>query len=80
MIQSMLQQRMLERPVGVSLQEIENLYTLQVWEVYLVLLRKKGFQYGDRKEQREQNLQLVGLAEEMVSDFNEWDSERSPAL
>ena len=80
MIQSMLQQRILERPVGVTLQEVENLYTLMVWEVYLVLIRKKGFPYGDREVQREKNLELVGLAEEMVSDFNEWDSTRDPAL
>ena len=80
MIPSILADKIFQRGTGVSLQEIENLYTLQVWEVYLVLIQKKGFQYDDRKKQRERNLELVGLAEEMVSDFNEWDSERESAL
>lgn len=71
MIQSMLQQRMLERPVGVTLQEVENLYTLMVWEVVLRLLERSPDTYP---------MELIEQAEVIVSKFNQWDSERESAL
>jgi hypothetical protein len=53
------------------LQEIENLYTLQVWEVFLRLLEGSQDTYP---------MELIEQAEAIVSKFNEWESERESAL
>lgn len=71
MIQSLLADKIFQRGLGVSLQEIENLYTLQVWEVFLRLLEGSQDAYP---------MELIEQAEVIVSKFNEWDSERESAL
>ena len=71
MIQSLLIDKIFQRGTGVSLQEIENLYTLQVWEVFLRLLEGSQDTYP---------MELLEQAEAIVSKFNEWDSERESAL
>jgi len=71
MIHSLLIDKIFQRGTGVSLQEIENLYTLQVWEVFLRLLEGSQDTYP---------MELIEQAEAIVSKFNEWDSERESAL
>lgn len=71
MIHSLLMDKIFQRGTGVSLQEIENLYTLQVWEVFLRLLQGSQDTYP---------MELIEQAEAIVSKFNEWDSERESAL
>jgi len=71
MIHSLLIDKIFQRGTGVSLQEIENLYTLQVWEVFLRLLQGSQDTYP---------MELIEQAEAIVSKFNEWDSERESAL
>ena len=39
MIEGYLEDMLMERKVGVSLQEIQNLYTVMTWQVYLRLLQ-----------------------------------------
>ena len=70
MIHSLLLDKIFQRGTGVSLQEIENLYTLQVWEVFLRLLEGSQDTYP---------MELIEQAEAIVSKFNEWDSERDSA-
>jgi len=70
MIHSVLVDKIFQRGTGVSLQEIENLYTLQVWEVFLRLLEGSQDTYP---------MELIEQAEAIVSKFNEWDSERESA-
>ena len=70
MIHSVLVDKIFQRGTGVSLQEIENLYTLQVWEVFLRLLQGSQDTYP---------MELIEQAEAIVSKFNEWDSERDSA-
>ena len=70
MIHSLLIDKIFQRGTGVSLQEIENLYTLQVWEVFLRLLEGSQDTYP---------MELIEQAEAIVSKFNEWDSERESA-
>ena len=71
MIHSVLADKIFQRGTGVSLQEIENLYTLQVWEVFLRLLEGSQDTYP---------MELIEQAEAIVSKFNEWESERESAL
>lgn len=71
MIPSILADKIFQRGTGVSLQEVENLYTLQVWEVVLRLLERSQDTYP---------IELIEQAEVIVSKFNEWDSERESAL
>jgi hypothetical protein len=71
MIHSVLADKISQRGTGVSLQEIENLYTLQVWEVFLRLLEGSQDAYP---------MELIEQAEVIVSKFNEWDSERESAM
>ena len=71
MIHSLLLDKIFQRGTGVSLQEIENLYTLQVWEVFLRLLEGSQDTYP---------MELIEQAEAIVSKFNEWESERESAL
>ena len=71
MIHSLLIDKIFQRGTGVSLQEVENLYTLQVWEVFLRLLQGSQDTYP---------MELIEQAEAIVSKFNEWDSERESAL
>ena len=71
MIHSLLLDKIFQRGTGVSLQEIENLYTLQVWEVFLRLLQGSQDTYP---------MELIEQAEAIVSKFNEWESERESAL
>jgi len=70
MIHSLLIDKIFQRGTGVSLQEVENLYTLQVWEVFLRLLQGSQDTYP---------MELIEQAEAIVSKFNEWDSERDSA-
>jgi len=71
MIHSLLLDKIFQRGTGVSLQEIENLYTLQVWEVFLRLLQGSQDTYP---------MELIEQAEAIVRKFNEWESERDSAL
>lgn len=71
MIPSILADKIFQRGTGVSLQEIENLYTLMVWEVVLRLLERSQDTYP---------MELIKQAEVIVSKFNEWDSIRESAL
>jgi len=71
MIHSLLIDKIFQRGTGVSLQEIENLYTLQVWEVFLRLLQGSQDTYP---------MELIEQAEAIVRKFNEWESERDSAL
>lgn len=71
MIHSLLLDKIFQRGTGVSLQEIENLYTLQVWEVFLRLLEGSQDTYP---------MELIEQAEAIVRKFNEWESERDSAL
>jgi len=69
MIEGYLEDMLMERKVGVSLQEIQNLYTVMTWQVYLRLLQE------DRRETVPSD--LVEAAERYVIAFNEWDQQRN---
>ena len=71
MIEGYLEDMIMERKVGVSLQEIQNLYTVMTWQVYLRLLQE------DRRETVPSD--LVEAAERYVIAFNEWDQSRNLA-
>ena len=55
----------MERKVGVSLQEIHNLYSVMVWQIYLRLVQE------DKRDSVPAD--LVQAAERYVIAFNEWD-------
>ena len=69
MIEGYLEDMIMERKVGVSIQEIQNLYCVMTWQVYLRLLQ----------EDRRQTVpsELVEAAERYVIAFNEWDQQRN---
>ena len=69
MIEGYLEDMIMERKVGVSLQEIQNLYCVMTWQVYLRLLQE------DRRETVPSD--LVEAAERYVIAFNEWDQQRN---
>jgi len=71
MIEGYLEDMIMERKVGVSLQEIQNLYTVMTWQVYLRLLQE------DRRETVPSD--LVEAAERYVIAFNDWDQQRNLA-
>jgi len=71
MIEGYLEDMIMERKVGVSLQEIQNLYTVMTWQVYLRLLQE------DRRETVPSD--LVEAAEKYVIAFNDWDQQRNLA-
>ena len=71
MIEGYLEAMIMERKVGVSLQEIQNLYSVMTWQVYLRLLQE------DRRETVPS--ELVEAAERYVIAFNEWDQQRNLA-
>ena len=71
MIEGYLEDMIMERKVGVSLQEIQNLYSVMTWQVYLRLLQE------DRRETVPSD--LVEAAERYVIAFNEWDQSRNLA-
>ncbi len=71
MIEGYLEDMIMERKVGVSLQEIQNLYTVMTWQVYLRLVQE------DRRESVPTD--LVEAAERYVIAFNDWDQERNLA-
>ena len=71
MIEGYLEDMIMERKVGVSLQEIQNLYCVMTWQVYLRLLQE------DRRETVPSD--LVEAAEKYVIAFNEWDQQRNLA-
>jgi ABC-type anion transport system duplicated permease subunit len=69
MIEGYLEDMIMERKVGVSLQEIQNLYSVMTWQVYLRLLQE------DRRDSVPSD--LVEAAERYVIAFNEWDQQRN---
>ena len=69
MIEGYLEDMLMERKVGVSLQEIQNLYSVMTWQVYLRLLQE------DRRETVPSD--LVEAAERYVIAFNDWDQQRN---
>ena len=69
MIEGYLEDMLMERKVGVSLQEIQNLYTVMTWQVYLRLVQE------DRRETVPSD--LVEAAERYVIAFNTWDQQRN---
>ena len=69
MIEGALEDMLMERKYGVSLQEIQNLYTVMTWQVYLRLLQE------DRRDSVPSD--LVEAAERYVIAFNEWDQQRN---
>jgi len=69
MIEGYLEDMIMERKVGVSLQEIQNLYSVMTWQVYLRLLQE------DRRETVPSD--LVEAAERYVIAFNNWDQQRN---
>ena len=69
MIEGYLEDMVMERKYGVSLQEIQNLYSVMTWQVYLRLLQE------DRRETVPSD--LVEAAERYVIAFNEWDQQRN---
>ena len=69
MIEGYLEDMIMERKVGVSLQEIQNLYTVMTWQVYLRLLQE------DRRDSVPAD--LVEAAERYVIAFNTWDQQRN---
>ena len=71
MIEGYLEDMIMERKVGVSLQELQNLYCVMTWQVYLRLLQE------DRRETVPSD--LVEAAERYVIAFNEWDQQRNLA-
>ena len=71
MIEGYLEDMIMERKVGVSLQEIQNLYSVMTWQVYLRLLQE------DKRETVPSD--LLEAAERYVIAFNEWDQQRNLA-
>ncbi len=71
MIEGYLEDMLMERKYGVSLQEIQNLYSVMTWQVYLRLLQE------DRRETVPSD--LVEAAERYVIAFNDWDQQRNLA-
>ena len=71
MIEGYLEDMIMERKVGVSLQEIQNLYSVMTWQVYLRLLQE------DRRETVPSD--LLEAAERYVIAFNDWDQQRNLA-
>ena len=69
MIEGYVEDMMMERKVGVSLQEIENLYTVMIWHVYLRLLQE------DKRETSPDV--LLEAAKRYVDIFNEWDHKQN---
>jgi len=69
MIEGYLEDMIMERKVGVSLQEIQNLYSVMTWQVYLRLLQE------DRRDSVPAD--LVEAAERYVIAFNNWDQQRN---
>ena len=69
MIEGYLEDMIMERKVGVSLQEIQNFYSVMTWQVYLRLLQE------DRRETVPSD--LVEAAERYVIAFNNWDQQRN---
>jgi len=69
MIEGYLEDMIMERKVGVSLQEIQNLYSVMTWQVYLRLLQE------DRRDSVPAD--LVEAAEKYVIAFNTWDQQRN---
>ena len=69
MIEGALEDMLMERKYGVSLQEIQNLYTVMTWQVYLRLLQE------DRRETVPSD--LVEAAEKYVIAYNDWDQQRN---
>ena len=69
MIEGYLEDMIMERKVGVSIQEIQNLYSVMTWQVYLRLLQE------DRRDSVPSD--LVEAAERYVIAFNEWDQQRN---
>lgn len=69
MIEGYLEDMIMERKVGVSLQEIQNLYSVMTWQVYLRLLQE------DRRETVPSD--LLEAAERYVIAFNDWDQQRN---
>ena len=69
MIEGYLEDMIMERKVGVSLQEIQNLYSVMVWQIYLRLVQE------DRRESVPKD--LVEAAERYVAAFNAWDQQRN---
>ena len=71
MIEGYLEDMLMERQHGVSLQEIHNLYSVMTWQVYLRLLQE------DKRASVPAD--LVEAAERYVIAFNEWDESRNLA-
>ena len=71
MIEGYLEDMIMERKVGVSLQEIQNLYTVMTWQIYLRLVQE------DKRDSVPAD--LVEAAERYVIAFNEWDKSRNLA-
>ena len=69
MIEGYLEDMLMERKYGVSLQEIQNLYSVMTWQVYLRLLQE------DRRETVPSD--LLEAAERYVIAFNSWDQQRN---
>ena len=69
MIEGYLEDMLMERKYGVSLQEIQNLYSVMTWQVYLRLLQE------DRRETVPSD--LLEAAERYVLAFNSWDQQRN---
>ena len=69
MIEGYLEDMIMERKHGVSLQEIQNLYSVMTWQVYLRLLQE------DKRDSVPKD--LVEAAERYVAAFNEWDQQRN---
>jgi ABC-type anion transport system duplicated permease subunit len=69
MIEGYLEDMLMERKYGVSLQEIQNLYTVMTWQVYLRLVQE------DRRDSVPAD--LVEAAEKYVIAFNDWDQQRN---
>jgi len=69
MIEGYLEDMLMERKYGVSLQEIQNLYSVMTWQVYLRLLQE------DRRETVPSD--LVEAAEKYVIAYNDWDQQRN---
>ena len=69
MIEGYLEDMIMERKVGVSLQEIHNLYSVMTWQIYLRLVQE------DKRDSRPAD--LVEAAERYVIAFNDWDQQRN---
>lgn len=71
MIEGYLEDMIMERKHGVSLQEVQNLYTVMTWQIYLRLLQE------DKRASAPND--LLEAAERYVIAFNEWDQTRNLA-